>query len=178
MRILFATLLIGTLTVSIIVGSGNVSNKEGTYTIHSINESTLEINFNNAEVLINNSRETLLIDKITGKTTVLPSESIDKNGNKVDLIYKRVNDSIHIQLLDERISKSKEDYAQVRSFSIWKCILGTGGAAVTGAGTLGLAGSAVGTVTIPGIGTVAAGAVGAITGAVGGGMTGSAASCF
>ncbi|TFX64953.1 Pathogenicity island protein, partial [Escherichia coli] len=58
------------------------------------------------------------------------------------------------------------------------CILGTGGGAVTGGGTLGLAGAAVGTVTIPGIGTVGAGAVGAITGAVGGAMTGAAASCF
>lgn len=51
----------------------------------------------------------------------------------------------------------------------------TGGGAVTGGGTLGLAGAAVGTVTIPGIGTVGAGA---ITGAVGGAMTGAAASCF
>lgn len=41
----------------------------------------------------------------------------------------------------------------------------------TGGGTLGLAGAAVGTVTIPGIGTVGAGAVG-------GAMTGAAASCF
>lgn len=49
--------------------------------------------------------------------------------------------------------------------SVGKCILGTGG------GTLGLAGAAVGTVTIPGIGTVGAGAVG-------GAMTGAAASCF
>ncbi|MEC0357549.1 hypothetical protein P4923_07485 [Bacillus halotolerans] len=52
----------------------------------------------------------------------------------------------------------------VSTQSVGKCILGTGG------GTLGLAGAAVGTVTIPGIGTVGAGAVGA--------MTGAAASCF
>lgn len=55
--------------------------------------------------------------------------------------------------------------------SVGKCILGTGGGAITGGGTLGLAGAAVGTVTIPGIGTVGAGAVG-------GAMTGAAASCF
>ncbi|WP_419869252.1 hypothetical protein [Chryseobacterium sp. CT-SW4] len=58
-----------------------------------------------------------------------------------------------------------------------KCAAGILGGAVTGAGTLGLAGAAVGTVALPVVGTVSAGAVGAIAGAVGGGLTGAATFC-
>lgn len=63
-------------------------------------------------------------------------------------------------------------------WSCWgKCVAGTLGGAITGGATLGVAGAAIGTVTVPVIGTISAGAVGAVAGAIGGGLTGAAASC-
>jgi hypothetical protein len=81
------------------------------------------------------------------------------------------------------ISNSNKSPAMAKSdcdgwWSCWgKCVAGTVGSAVVGAGTLGLAGAAVGTVVLPVIGTVSAGAVGAIVGGVGGALTGAATFC-
>ncbi|MCR6595418.1 Pathogenicity island protein [Bacillus halotolerans] len=112
----------------------------------------------------------ILKDHVTGEEQVLPKSSTDKNSGPVTLQYEKIDHGILIKLVSQESTVSTQ--------SVGKCILGTGGGAITGGGTLGLAGAAVGTVTIPGIGTVGAGAVGAITGAVGGAMTGAAASCF
>jgi len=63
-------------------------------------------------------------------------------------------------------------------WSSWgKCAASILGGAITGGVSLGIAGAAVGTVTVPIIGTVALGVVGAIGGVIGGGLTGAAAGC-
>jgi hypothetical protein len=63
-------------------------------------------------------------------------------------------------------------------WSSWgKCAASIVSGAGTSALTFGLAGAAVGTVTIPIIGTVSAGAVGAISGAIFGGLGGAVAGC-
>jgi len=81
--------------------------------------------------------------------------------------------------LNTSITTSNEDDGKCKGWwSCWgKCIAGTLGGAGTGALTFGLAGAAVGTVTLPVVGTVSAGTVGAIGGAIAGGLTGAASSC-
>lgn len=81
------------------------------------------------------------------------------------------------------VSESNKSNFMVKSdcdgwWSCWgACVAGTVGSAVMGAGTLGLAGAAVGTVVLPVVGTVSAGAVGAIVGGIGGALTGAATFC-
>lgn len=63
-------------------------------------------------------------------------------------------------------------------WSNWgKCATSILGGAITGATTLGLAGAAVGTVTMPLVGTISGGVIGTIGGGLGGAFTGAAAGC-
>lgn len=108
-----------------------------------------------------------------------------KNGNFNFQEKQILLEEIEFQIqLVEMISSLESQYSVNSEFNKkgwWKswgrCVAGTLGGALTGAGTLGLAGAAIGTVTLPVVGTVSAGAVGAIVGGVGGGLTGAAASC-
>ena len=102
-----------------------------------------------------------------GKTEKLPEYATDKDNIPVKLVYRATNDGIRI-----------DSIVRYQDRDVWKCLAGIGGGVVTGGGTLGLGGAAVGTVTIPLIGTVSGGVVGAITGAVGGGLTGAATFCW
>lgn len=78
-------------------------------------------------------------------------------------------------LFKSKISKIAEEDSWWDSWG--QCAAAISGGAVTGATTLGLAGAAVGTVTLPVVGTVAAGTVGAVGGAIGGALTGAATGC-
>lgn len=131
--------------------------------------------FDRAEVRIDAKGNATLKDHVTGEEQILPKSSTDQNGDPVTLQYEKIDNGVLVKVVSQDSGKTS---GTISTQSVGKCILGTGGGAVTCGGTLGLAGAAVGTVTIPGIGTVGAGAVGAITGAVGGAMTGAAASCF
>ncbi|EEJ53913.1 hypothetical protein HMPREF0577_1110, partial [Mobiluncus mulieris ATCC 35243] len=101
-----------------------------------------------------------------GITEKLPTTATDKNGLPVRVIYQKNQSGIEIRTV-----------LVYQDRDVWKCILGTGGGAILGGGSLGAAGVGVGTV-FPGIGNVAGGVGGAIIGVIGGGMSGAAASCF
>lgn len=168
LAIMLSALLLGTSVVpfqSVQASTRNVLPQDNTQT-----EAVTSIaKFQFAENIYYETDEYLnakIIDASTGESTWLPAFAMDKNGSPVRLNYYDINDSLYVQ-------------AELLTFSrsLATCIAGTAGGAVTGAGTLGLGGAAVGTVTVPVIGTVSAGAVGAVVGFVGGGLTGFAASC-
>ncbi|WP_411801165.1 Pathogenicity island protein [Bacillus halotolerans] len=155
--------LVGALALPVLPIAADAPESQATYKVENLNDSVLKMTFDHADVQLADGNA-ILKDYVTGEEQVLPKSSTDKNGGPVTLQYEKIDHGILIKLVSQESTVSTQ--------SVGKCILGTGG------GTLGLAGAAVGTVTIPGIGTVGAGAVGAITGAVGGAMTGAAASCF
>ncbi|AFI30680.1 hypothetical protein MY9_4148 [Bacillus sp. JS] len=166
--------LVGALALPVLPIAANATESQATYNIENLNDSELKMTFDHADVQLADGNA-ILKDHVTGEEQVLPRSSTDKNGDPVTLQYEKIDHGVLIKVVNQ---DSRQTSGTISTQSVGKCILGTGGGAITGGGTLGLAGAAVGTVTIPGIGTVGAGAVGAITGAVGGGMTGAAASCF
>ncbi|MGZ9793938.1 Pathogenicity island protein [Bacillus atrophaeus] len=167
--------LVGALALPVLPNAADAAESQATYKVENLNNSELKMTFDRAEVRIDAEGNATLKDHVTGEEQILPKSSTDKNGDPVTLQYEKIDNGVLVKVVSQ---DSGQTSGTISTQSVGKCILGTGGGAVTGGGTLGLAGAAVGTVTIPGIGTVGAGAVGAITGAVGGAMTGAAASCF
>ncbi|MBI0441466.1 Pathogenicity island protein [Bacillus velezensis] len=167
--------LVGAFALPVLPHAAAAAESQATYKVENLNDSELKMTFNHADVHIDAKGNAILKDNITGEEQALPKSSADKNGDPVKLKYEKIKNGVLVKVVNKDSGKTS---GSISTQSVGKCILGTGGGAVTGGGTLGLAGAAVGTVTIPGIGTVGAGAVGAITGAVGGAMTGAAASCF
>ncbi|MEC1736411.1 Pathogenicity island protein [Bacillus mojavensis] len=167
--------LVGALALPVLPNAADAAESQATYKVENLNDSVLKMTFDHADIHIDADGNATLKDHVAGEEQVLPKNSTDKNGDPVTLQYEKIDHGVLVKLVSQ---ESGQTSGTVRTQSVGKCILGTGGGAITGGGTLGLAGAAVGTVTIPGIGTVGAGAVGAITGAVGGAMTGAAASCF
>lgn len=167
--------LAGAFALPVLPHAAAAAESQATYKVENLNDSELKMTFNHADVHIDAKGNATLKDNITGEEQALPKSSTDKNGDPVTLKYEKIKNGVLVKVVNKDAGKTS---GSISTQSVGKCILGTGGGAVTGGGTLGLAGAAVGTVTIPGIGTVGAGAVGAITGAVGGAMTGAAASCF
>ncbi|WIK65061.1 hypothetical protein [Gleimia hominis] len=102
-----------------------------------------------------------------GMTEQLPVTAVDVTGAPVHVKYAKIENGLLI---------SVSELYQTRS--VGKCLAGIGGGTVTGAGTLGLGGAAVGTVTVPVIGTVSGGLLGSIVGGIGGGLTGVATFCW
>lgn len=114
-----------------------------------------------------------------------------KNANNVEsfeifhkLIVDKINNSNDLEEINQLVvfdysMQIVDNQYQNRSWwSRWgKCVTSIVGGGLTGGGTLGLAGAAIGTVALPIVGTVSAGAVGAIVGGVGGALTGAAAGC-
>lgn len=102
----------------------------------------------------------LLTDMNTGETEILPTETIDMNGNPLSLSYVKTSDGIDI-------------YPTTMTRWGWwdgvKCIAGVVGSAGGGL----IAGSSVGTITIPGVGTIS----GLIIGSISGGLVGIASFC-
>ncbi|NLS41527.1 Pathogenicity island protein [Bacillus subtilis] len=152
--------LVGALSLPVLPIAANATESQATYNIENLNDSELKMTFDHADVQLADGNA-ILKDHVTGEEQVLPKSSTDKNGVPVTLQYEKIDHGVLIKLVNQ---DSGQTSGTISTQSVGKCILGTGG------GTLGLAGAAVGTVTIPGIGTVGAGAVGA--------MTGAAASCF
>ncbi|MBU5263562.1 Pathogenicity island protein [Bacillus atrophaeus] len=167
--------LVSALALPVLPNVADAAESQATYKVENLNNSELKMTFDRAEVRIDAEGNATLKDHVTGEEQILPKSSTDKNGDPVTLQYEKIDNGVLVKVVSQDSGKTS---GTISTQSVGKCILGTGGGAVTGGGTLGLAGAAVGTVTIPGIGTVGAGAVGAITGAVGGAMTGAAASCF
>lgn len=176
-RIISMMVFVAILSISLAPTYSSAEASQGTFKFKTLNNSTLQIDLNHAKATIQDNGTAIITDQLTGESKQLPSQSTDKNGQPVRLVYKPTDTGLTVEvhsLSNSLISESKA----VTASSVGKCVAGTAGGAVTGGGTLGLAGTAVGTVTIPGIGTVGGGIVGTIAGVVGGGLTGAAASCF
>ncbi|NCJ15311.1 hypothetical protein GWD55_09635 [Staphylococcus pseudintermedius] len=143
--------------------SSKVDASEATGMLTQKNESVFHLKLNEGIKGKIDEKGQLTISDKDGKAEKLPVEAKDKNGDKVNLVYKKVTDGYDIQVVknEEGTTFYKTNWA--------KCALGTVGG--TGTGTLG--GGAAGSV-IPVIGTGA----GMIIGGVSGAATGAAASCF
>lgn len=121
-----------------------------------LNESTIKIELENAESYIDENGTAFIEDEITGEVLELPKESLDKNEDKVNLVYKQDDNDLVVELHSTGV--------QPQGF--WKCTLGTVGG--TGTGALGGMG----------IGAVGATPITVLGGGVFGGASGAAASCF
>ncbi|OBA03413.1 Pathogenicity island protein [Bacillus subtilis] len=154
--------LVGALSLPVLPIAANATESQATYKVENLNDSELKMTFEHADVHIDTDGNATLKNHVTDEEQILPKSSTDKNGDSVTLQYEKIDYGILIKVVNQ---DSGQTSGTISTQSVGKCILGTGG------GTLGLAGAAVGTVTIPGIGTVGAGTVG-------GAMTGTAASCF
>lgn len=128
-----------------------------------INESQANIKLNEGiSYEISENGTTKITNESTGETEVLPSETKDKNGNEVALMYQGNDDNLQVNVVEKS--------TQLRGWQdALQCGLGTAG----GIGTGGLGGATAGS-ALPGVGTVSGGIVGGIAG----GMTGAAAACF
>ena len=104
--------------------------------------------------------EVVLTDTTTGQTSILPSETVDMEGNPLALSYVKTSDGIDVYP------------TSMLRWGWWdgvKCVAGTLGSVGTGF----LAGTAVGSITIPGVGTVS----GMLVGSISGGLVGIASFC-
>ncbi|MCU9969108.1 hypothetical protein [Mobiluncus mulieris] len=147
---------------STITTTPNNANARSAGTIHQISSSTALWRLSQG---VSFDAKSLTVTQ-NGITEKLPTTATDKNGVPVRIIYQKNQSGIEIRTV-----------LMYQDRDVWKCILGTGGGAILGGGSLGAAGVGVGTV-FPGIGNVAGGVGGAIIGVIGGGMRGAAASCF
>ena len=172
-RAMIAVLFLGSITIPTISSTANAAEKEdqGTFELENVNDSVLEIKLHDAEFHFNKDGNPIIKDKVNGTEKALPKTGTDKDNNPVNLEYKKTEDGFWVGAVTDNQNS-------IQTMSVGKCITGTAGGAITGGGTLGLAGTAAGTVTVPGIGTVGGGLIGGIAGAVGGGLTGASISCF
>ena len=153
---------IDSVSQSVIAGTPSDVAAQSAGTIHQISSSTALWRLSQG---VSFDAKSLTVTQ-NGITEKLPTTATDKNGLPVRVIYQKNQSGIEIRTV-----------LMYQDRDVWKCILGTGGGAILGGGSLGAAGVGVGTV-FPGIGNVAGGVGGAIIGVIGGGMSGAAASCF
>ncbi|MGV3102967.1 hypothetical protein [Rothia sp. 32237D007AR] len=156
-----------TVTTPISAVSNTADSPQESLKYLAVNDSQVIVGSDELKFTINADGKAIATDA-KGNSEVLPEEAVDQNGNQIFLKYE---DNGNNELLISAI-------ASTEMRSVGKCLTGIGGGAVTGAGTLGLAGATVGTVTLPVIGTVGGGAVGAVVGGIGGGLTGASVACF
>ncbi|WP_372588349.1 Pathogenicity island protein [Bacillus halotolerans] len=152
--------LVGALALPVLPIAAKATESQATYKVENLNDSELKMTFDHADVQLADGNA-ILKDHVTGEEQVLPKSSTDNNGDPVTLQYEKIDHGVLVKFVSQEPGQTS---GTVSTQSV-------GGGAITGGGTLGLAGAAVGTFTIPGIGTVGAGAVGGAT-------TGAAASCF
>ena len=142
------------------------------FAITVLNESTMRLELLNEDAKIDKDEAGTLTIKKGEYVEVLPTQTMDINGNIVDLIYKLTDNGVIIEL-----HKQSSNTVMVMASSKWKCTLGVLGGYYSGA-LAGLgAGAAAGTV-VPGVGNVAGAVGGTIIGAASGAMIGASSSCF
>lgn len=167
-----ALLLSGGLSLSF--ATGNVSAQEiatedtGSYTLEQTSESTMVMDLENIDVSINGHNNVTLEDEYTNQTVSLPSTGVDKEGNEVDIEYKKDGEDLIIGAVNPDLSPEIIEHEDGTAVGGWRCVAGTAGSVGTGA----LGGAAGGSV-IPGVGT----AGGGIAGGVSGGLVGAATFC-
>lgn len=136
---------------------------EGYVNFVKLNDSTLKLEIENGKGYIDKNGTAFIKDSITGEVAELPQQTLDKDDNKVNLVYKQKGPNLIVEYHDITTNS-----IQARGF--WKCTLGTAGGAGTGA----LAGMGIGAVAATPVTVLGGGVFGGISG----GMTGAAASCF
>ncbi|WP_148279471.1 hypothetical protein [Acidipropionibacterium acidipropionici] len=110
-------------------------------------------------------------------TAELPTTAVDKNGEKVRVVYSEQDGVVTLQTVQKQSADVAGITTSLKLSKGARCALGTGGGAGSGAIAGGAAGATIGS-AFPGVGTVAGWAIGtAIGGAVSGGAVGAAASC-
>jgi len=145
------------------------------YAITVLNESSMKLELLDKKASIKQNKDGSIEIKKGKYKESLPIQTLDSNGELVNLVYKVKGNDVLIELHSTK--GPFQDSNLVESASKWKCAFGVLGGYYTGA-LAGLgAGAAAGSV-IPVLGT-AAGAIGmTIVGAAGGAMTGAAAACY
>lgn len=111
-------------------------------------------------VEFNGYNEVVVTDTITNEKATLPTETVDMEGKPIALSYVKTVDGIDVYP------------SSMERWGWWdgvKCVAGTLGSVGSGF----LAGTAVGTITIPGVGTLS----GMLVGSVSGGLVGIATFC-
>lgn len=112
-----------------------------------------------------------------GGTAELPTTAVDKNGERVRVVYSEQDGVVTLQTVQKQSADVAGITTSLKLSKGARCALGTGGGAGSGAIAGGAAGATIGS-AFPGVGTVAGWAIGtAIGGAVSGGAVGAAASC-
>ncbi|MBE7320637.1 hypothetical protein INS13_14875 [Staphylococcus epidermidis] len=114
-----------------------------------------------------------IVDKKTGKSEKLPLKVKNKNDKQVNVSYKIVDNNI---VGDVKLSENNG--TAVRETNWKKCTLGTGGAALGGAGGGVASGAGYGAIGATPVSVGVGSAIGGVIGGVSAGMGGAAASCF
>ncbi|PCF33136.1 hypothetical protein B5C00_09020 [Staphylococcus delphini] len=125
-----------------------------------------------AEGKVKNGKATI-INKKTGESESLPLEVKTKNNEKANVTYKVLDDNI---IGDVKLDKSDQIVAYKTNWK--KCALGTGGAALGGAGGGIATGAGYGAIGATPVSVGVGSAIGGVIGGVSSGMIGAAASCF
>lgn len=147
--------------------------------IKQVDESNLAFRLSEGDKL---AADGTAVVSVTGDRTPLPQESVDSNGDVVDLRYAEEDGVVTVNVLQPGISQqaTTPHSSGISTMGLsdgWKCGLGTGGSAGTGAIAGGAAGATIGS-AVPVAGTAAGWALGtAIGGAVSGGAVGAATFC-
>nr|WP_234698024.1 Pathogenicity island protein [Bacillus sp. F56] len=132
--------LVGALSLPVLPIAANATESQAIYNIENLNDSELKMTFDHADVQLADGNA-ILKDHVTGEEQVLPKSSTDKNGVPVTLQYEKLVHGVLIKVVNQ---DSGQTSGTISTQSVGKCILGTGDGAITGGGTLGLAGAAVG----------------------------------
>lgn len=161
--VLSVTLLVSGLSFGMQASASETTHDEGYINFIKLNDSTLKLELENAEGYIEDDGTAFIKDTITGTVAELPKQTLDKDDEKVNLVYKQDGKDLFVEY-------HEINNGTVQTMGFWKYALGTAGGAGGGA----LAGMAVGAVAATPVTVLGGGVFGGISG----GMTGASASCF
>ncbi|WP_239693217.1 hypothetical protein [Bacillus haynesii] len=100
-----------TLLFTLSMNSVSVANAEESKslgTIKKMNNSELELTFYHSEVVMNSNGDVTVIDSITGKKETLPSRTVDKNDNPVDLEYEKNDNGLLVKVIKRKAAICSE----------------------------------------------------------------------
>lgn len=161
-----------TFSFSSLVEAEQVHAEEpGQVKVEQVNEGQFKIVLNDEATGEIENNQGVITDEATGETEVLPAQTETEHGETAEIEYM-VSEKGNI------IGNVVTPEPEVQTLSVSKCVLGTGGAALGGAGSGVAAGAGYGAITATPVGVGAGSAIGGAVGGVSGGMGGAAASCF
>ncbi|MCC2115688.1 Pathogenicity island protein [Bacillus halotolerans] len=122
--------LVGALVLPVLPNAADAAEPQATYKVENLNDSVLKMTFDHADVHIDADGNATLKDHVTGEEQVLPKSSTDKNGDPVTLQYDKIDHGVLVKFVSQEPGQTS---GTVSTQSV-------GGGAITGGGTLGLAG--------------------------------------